>query len=108
MMRSRQKQPLWAQGISVENIALFVGGNAHAGGKEFALDDHAVGVLQIDRAQPHRFDFGAEQFDARFVGLVDVVVVPGFFVLRYDLFCFFFGQTTPPPFNDLGFAGYLL
>ena len=51
---------------------------------EFAFDEAAVGVIDIDPSLPQGLDFATLELDAGFVFLQDLIFVSGFFVLGDD------------------------
>lgn len=80
----------WAKRIAVKDVALLVRADVNAVCEHLAVINAAKGILEVDSSAPNALDFGAEKLDSRLVGVLDEVIVAGFFVLRYYLFGFFF------------------
>ena len=66
-----------AQGISVKDISLLIGGDMHTHHEHLAVLDGAIAILQIDRTGPEALDLGAGKGNAAFIGLLHEIVVPG-------------------------------
>ena len=74
-----------AHGITIEDISLLIGADVHLLGKQLAVVDRAIRVLEIDVARPQALDLGAKQLDTCLIRFLYKIFVPRFFILRYYL-----------------------
>ena len=84
-----------ADGVFVEDVALFIGADVHPQDGQLPVLDETEGVLQVHIAHADGLDLGARQLDAGLELLLDEVVVIGFLVSCHLLY-------------GLGHGGHLL
>ncbi len=78
--RAVEKKFSGAARVDVVVTAHFVGRDMRAEHKNFAVFDYDETVAKIDRALPYGFDLATDERNACLVGVLDEIVVIGFFV----------------------------
>ena len=78
----------FAQGIAVKDIALLLGADMYAEGKDLAVPYVAVGVLEIGTPGTQGFDLRAEQSNTGLVRIFNKIIVMRLAVFRQDAVLF--------------------
>ena len=79
------QQPPGADGVFIEDVALFIGGDVHPVDVDLPVLRDAEGVLQVQGPGPDGLDLRPGQLDARLEAFLHKVLVEGLAVLRRDL-----------------------
>ena len=82
------KKAAAAVGVAVKYISLFIGAYVHSVHKNFAVFYVAPAVLQVYLTGADAFDLRTEKLNARFVAVVDKIVVTGFFIFCNGFYAF--------------------
>ena len=80
-----QEQAAFAQGLTVEDIALFIRADVHAFNESFSMIDGYISFLDTALAHADRFDLCSEKLDPAFVFFFYKVIVVGLLVVGYQL-----------------------
>ena len=80
-----QEQAAFAQGLTVEDIALFIGADVHALNESFSVINGYISFFDAAFAHTDRLDLGSEKLDPAFVFFFYKVIVVGLLVVGYQL-----------------------
>ena len=87
-----QQQLALAEGITIEDIALFVRTYVHTDNERLAVFDFDVGVLDVDLAQTNALDFCSDKSHSAFIGIFNEVFMPSLAVFGKLFFSAFYGH----------------
>lgn len=77
-----QQQSAIPERIPIKNIAHLIGTDIHSHNKGFSLPDFNVGLPNAALSRPNGLHFRSEQFQSRFIGFLDEIVVICLFILN--------------------------
>ena len=92
-----QQQFALAEGITIEDIALFVRTYVHTDNERLAVFDFDVGILDVDLAQTNALDFCSDKSHSAFIGIFNEVFMPSLAVFGKLFFSAFYGHIAALP-----------
>ena len=85
-----------AKGVLVENIPLLIGADMHPDDLHLSVFDQAEGILQVHIALTDGFDLGTGQRDARFIAVLDKIIMERLAVFGRSAWCLSDPRASPP------------
>lgn len=100
-----EQKPTWAQGVLIEYISLFVGGDMHSVDEHLPVVDLAVALLQVELALTDGLDLCTKELNAGLYFFFYEKLVVRAFVLRQNFYAFVFRHWALPPFYQCDGTG---